>query len=178
MSGKIRPTRAPLLFSTIEDLRRKGLNQSEIAEMHGVTRQAVSWQKKTYGGRMTPRDIVREAWPFETTNAHTKSQAYQRLRDHGEYQETGGKGMSANKIMRLRAWYRKLLAEDVVLEFDPNIPPGPGLAGGGFRYIPRDIVTDGKELLIRVNEHTAHLDEKKRLIWSFPDDLEEFLSQA
>ncbi|AMS00875.1 immunity repressor [Mycobacterium phage Conquerage] len=178
MSGKTKPTRAPLIFSTIEDLRRKGHNQSEIAEMFGVTRQAVSWQKKTYGGRMTPRDIVREAWPFETTNAHTKSQPYQRLRDHGEYQQTGGKGMSDNKLMRLRAWYRKLRDEDVVLEFDPSIPPGPGLAGGGFRYVPRDIVIDGTDLLIRVNEHTAPLDEKRELIWSFPDDLEEFLGQS
>ncbi|QFG08654.1 immunity repressor [Mycobacterium phage Vanisoa] len=175
MSGKIRPTRAPLLFSTIEDLRRKGHNQSEIAEMHGVTRQAVSWQKKTYGGRMTPRDIVREAWPFQTTNTNTKSQAYQRLRDHGEFQTAGFKGMSDNKIMRLKAWWRKLRDEDVVLEFDPNIPPGPGLAGGGFRYVPRDIVVDGLELVIRVNEHTAPLDEKKRLIWSFPHDLEDIL---
>lgn len=175
MSGKIRPTRAPLLFSTIEDLRRKGHNQSEIAEMHGVTRQAVSWQKKTYGGRMTPRDIVREAWPFQTTNAHTKSQPYQRLRDHGEFQTSGFKHMSDNKIMRLKAWWRKLRDEDVVLEFDPSIPPGPGMAGGGFRYVPRDIVTDGLELVIRVNEHTAPLDEKKSLIWSFPHDLEDIL---
>ncbi|QBP30552.1 immunity repressor [Mycobacterium phage Charm] len=176
MSGKIRPTRAPLIFSTVEDLRRKGHNQSEIAEMHGVTRQAVSWQKKTYGGRMTPRDIVREAWPFKTTNEHRKSQQFQRLRDHGEFQETGGKGMSDNKMMRLRAWWRKLLAENVVLEFDPSIPPAPGLAGGGFRYVPRDLDVDGPELLIRVNEHTAPLDEKKKLIWSFPDDLEDLLS--
>ncbi|QGJ90217.1 immunity repressor [Mycobacterium phage SheaKeira] len=176
MSGKYQPSRAPLLFSTIEDLRLKGHNQSEIAEMHGVTRQAVSWQKKTYGGRMTPRDIVREAWPFATTNANTKSQPYQRLRDHGEFQQTGGKGMSDNKMMRLRAWWRKLQSENVVLEFDPDIPPSPGLAGGGFRYVPRDLDVDGPELLIRVNEHTAPLDEKKKLIWSFPDDLEDLLS--
>ncbi|QNJ55860.1 immunity repressor [Mycobacterium phage PainterBoy] len=92
MSGKTQQSgsfRAPLIFSVIEDLRRKGYNQSEIADMHGVTRQAVSWQKKTYGGRMTPRDIVREAWPFETTNLHGKSVPFQRLRDHGEFMATG-----------------------------------------------------------------------------------------
>ncbi|QBJ01159.1 immunity repressor [Mycobacterium phage Arissanae] len=175
MSGKIKPTRAPLIFSTIEDLRRKGHNQSEIAEMFGVTRQAVSWQKKTYGGRMTPRDIVREAWPFETTNEHTQSQPYQRLRDHGEWQQTGGKGMSENKTKRLKSWWRKLRDEDVVLEFDPSIEPGPGMAGGGFRYVPRDIVVDGPDLLIRRNEHTAPLTEKTEAIWSFPYDLDSLI---
>ncbi|QNJ55859.1 immunity repressor [Mycobacterium phage PainterBoy] len=62
-----------------------------------------------------------------------------------------------------------------MLEFDPNIPPTPGMAGGGFRYVHRDIVTDGPDLLIRVNEHTAPMTEKSEMIWSFPHDIEEIL---
>lgn len=52
MSGKAKKaahSRA-LVFGEIEELRRKGFNQTEIANLHGVSRQAVSWHKTTYGG--------------------------------------------------------------------------------------------------------------------------------
>lgn len=171
MSGKS-TTRQPLVFSVVEELRRKGFNQSEIAEMHGVTRQAVSWQKKTYGGRLTPRQIVNKAWPFRTTDLHGKSKAYQRLRDHGEFRATGGREMNEDKVKRLKSWWRKLRDENVVLEFDPSIPPAPGMAGGGFRYVPRTI--DDEDLLIRVNEHTNLTDEGE-VIWSWPPDIDQLL---
>lgn len=171
MSGKTKKPnhRAPLIFSVIEDLRRKGYNQSQIADMHGVTRQAVSWQKKEYGGVLTPRQIANESWPWETTNEHGKSAAYQRLRDHGEWMATGGKGMSHQKVRRLKAWWRKLRDEDVVLEFDPSIPPGPGNKYGGFRYVPR--ILDDEDLLIRVNEYTDLTDEGE-LYWCWPPDID------
>jgi hypothetical protein len=175
MSGKIKKPghRAPLLFSTIEDLRRKGFNQSRIAEMHGVTRAAVSWQKKTYGGHLAPRQIVNEAWPWVTTHEQGKAAPYQRLRDHGEWMATGGKGMSDQKVRRLKSWWRKLCDEDVVLEFDPSIPVIAGMGTvGGFRYVPRDI-KDG-DLLIRVNEHT-NLTEEGEMIWCWPPDIDSLL---
>ncbi|QBJ00259.1 immunity repressor [Mycobacterium phage Pharaoh] len=165
MSGKTHARQA-LLPSVIEELRRKGFNQSQIAEMHGVTRQAVSWQKQTYGGSLTTRQIVNKAWPFKTTNLHGKSKPYQRLRDHGEFMRTGSfKTMSEEKTRNLKKWWKKLRDENVVLEFDPNIPPQPGMAGGGFRYVPR-LPSDG-DLLIRVNEYTTLTDEGE-LIWCWP----------
>lgn len=159
-------SRQPLIFSVIEDLRRKGYNQSEIAEMHGVTRQAVSWQKVTYGGTLTPRQRVNEAWPWETKDKHNDCSPYQRLRDHGEYMATGGAGMNENKLKRLRSWYRKLREENIVLEFDPEFPPEPGVAPyGGFRYVKRR--KSDADLLIRVNKHT-NMTEEGRRIWRFP----------
>jgi hypothetical protein len=96
-------SRVPLVFSVIEELRRKGYNQSQIAEMHGVTRQAVSWQKQVYGGMLTPRQIVQKSWPWATSTLHGKSAAFQRLRDHGEFMATGGEGMSK---LNLGDWRR------------------------------------------------------------------------
>lgn len=158
----------PLVFSVIEELRKKGYNQTEIAEMHGVTRQAVSWHKKTYGGHLTPRQIVDEAWPWPTTNDHCKSKAYQRLRDHGEFMATGGKKMNEDKLSRLKSWWRYLRDNDVVLEFDPAIPPQAGVSPrGGFAYRKRR-KSDG-ELLIRVNKHT-HLTEEGEMIWCWPPE--------
>ncbi|QDP44655.1 immunity repressor [Mycobacterium phage NothingSpecial] len=182
MSGKIKPldivkpvSRQPLTLSAIEDLRRKGYNQSQIAEMHGVTRQAVSWQKKTYGGRLTTRQIVQEAWPWQTTKLHGKSKAYQRLRDHGEYMRVGSfRTMSEDKKKRLLSWWKMLRDNDLVLEFDPDLPPEPGVAPyGGFRYVPRTDADD--DLLIRVNEHT-NLTEEGEMIWCWPPDIDSLLA--
>ncbi|QLF84641.1 immunity repressor [Mycobacterium phage Gail] len=174
MSGKIkRPTgRQPLIPSVIEDLKRKGYNQSQIAGMHGVTRQAVSDMKIRYGGSVTLRQSVNEAWPWETSNLHGKSSAYQRLRDHGEFMVTDGKGMSDSKIDKLKRWWKFLRDNDLVLEFDPNIDPYPGQKYGGFRYVPR--VLEDEELLIRVNEHTK-MTPKGEVIWSWPTDIETLL---
>lgn len=160
--------RAPLVFSVIEELRRKGYNQTEIAEMHGVSRQAVSWHKKTYGGALTLRQIVDEAWPWVTNNDHSRAKPYQRLRDHGEFMATGGKKMSEDKISRLRSWWRYLRDNNVVLEFDPDIPPEAGISpNGGFAYRERG-KADG-DLLIRVNEHTF-LTKQGKTIWCWPSE--------
>ncbi|MGE2735034.1 hypothetical protein [Mycolicibacterium vaccae] len=160
--------RQPLVFGVIEDLRRRGYNQSEIADMHGVSRQAVSWHKVTYGGHLTPRQLVNRAWPWKTTNLHGKSKVYQRLRDHGEYIATRGLGMSEDKIRRLESWWRKLRDDNLVVEFDPNLPPEKGVSPhGGFAYRHR-IPEDG-DLIIRVNEYTA-LSEERAKIWRWPSD--------
>ncbi|QGJ94842.1 immunity repressor [Mycobacterium phage Blinn1] len=138
MSGK---TRSPLIFSVIEDLRRKGYNQSEIAEMHGVTRQAVSWHKKTYGGQLTPRQIVNAAWPWETTNLHGKSKPFQRLRDHGEFMATGGRGMNETKLKLLQSFWAKLRDEDVVSSTRTSRRTQAWLAADSGMYLERSAMT-------------------------------------
>ncbi|AOZ61313.1 immunity repressor [Mycobacterium phage DarthPhader] len=165
--------RTPLIPSVIEDLKRKGFNQSQIAAMHGVTRQAVSWQKTVYGGSVSTRQVVNKAWPYTTTNLHGKSKPFQRLRDHGEYmRQLSFKGMSAEKERNLKKWWKKLHDEDVVLEFDPTIEPYPGMAGGGFRYVPRE-ASDG-DLLIRVNKYT-NLTPQGEVIWRWPPNIESLI---
>jgi hypothetical protein len=161
--GEIKPE---LSISAIEALKAKGHSQSDIARMFGVTRQAVSWHKHTYGGALTPRETVNRTFPWQVIQLHTKASAYRRMRDHGEYMATGGKGMSYDKLSRLRSFYKKLREENLVLEYDPNLPPEPGVAlHGGFAYRRRR-KSDG-DLLIRLNEHT-NLSEEGRMVWRFP----------
>ncbi len=175
-------SRTPLVFGEIEELRRRGLNQSEIAAMHGVSRQAVSWQKKTYGGMLTPRQLVQKEWPWETTSLHGKSKAFQRLRDHGEFMVTAGGGMSEDKLQRLKSWWRTLRRQDVVLEFDPSTPPHPGLSPyGGFAYMKR--VVEDDDLLIRVNEFTrtddaGRLSASAAAMWRWPDNIDDLLRDS
>jgi hypothetical protein len=166
MARSKKANKTALALSVIEELRRKGYNQSEIAEMHGVSRQAVSWHKIVYGGFMTTRQIVNKAWPWKTTVPHSKASAYQRLRDLGEYQATGGHGMSEDKLKRLKSWLNFMRDNNFVLEFDPELPPEPGVSPyGGFAYRKRK-ASDG-DLLIRVNKHTE-MSEEGHMIWCFP----------
>lgn len=156
-----------LSLSVIEELRAIGYSQSDIARMFGKTRQAVSWHKKTYGGRLTPREEVARHFPWKVPQHQTQTSPYRRMRDHGEYVATGGRGMSKDKLNRLRSFYRKLRSENVVLEFDPGIEPRPGVSSqGGFVFRPRTDVD--ADLIIRVNEHT-HLTEEGRMIWRLPE---------
>jgi hypothetical protein len=155
-----------LTLSAIEALKNKGYNQSEIAEMYGVTKQAVSYHKRKYNGRLTPREMVLEHFPWAVPTEMCQSTQYRRLRDHGEYIATGGVGMSEDQLKRLRSWYRTLRTKKWVVEFDPEIPPQPGVSNkGGFAYRGWNR-TDG-DLLIRVNDYTFLTEEGKR-IWRFP----------
>jgi hypothetical protein len=155
-----------LTVSVIDELKAKGLNQSEIAEMFGVTRQAVSWHKQTYNGKRTPREIALQNFPWEVSSHHTRNSVYRRMRDHGEYMATGGTGMSFDSLRRLRGFYRKLRDEKLVVEFDPDLPAVPGFAlYGGFALRKRR-KSDG-DLIIRVNEHT-NLTDEGRMIWVLP----------
>lgn len=155
-----------LSLADIEELKAKGYNQTQIAEMFGVTRAAVSWHKVTYGGRLTPREAAKAAWPWDTTHLHGKAAPYKRLRDHAEYMATDGRGMSEDKLKRLRTFYLKLRNDNLVVEFDPGLPPESGVSPhGGFAYRQR-VVEDG-DLLIRVNDH-ARITDDGRNIWCFP----------
>ncbi|AOT24994.1 immunity repressor [Mycobacterium phage Kalpine] len=189
MSGKIttleivKPTsRIPLTLSSIEDYTRKGYNYQQIGDMHGVTRQAVEWHVKTYGGRLNTRQQAKALWPFETISKHSRSKVFQSLRDHGEYmRQLSFRGFSEEKKKRLISFWRRMWDQNVVLEFDPSIPPGPGMAGGGFRFVPREERDD--DLLIRVNQHVrpevldedGTLNAQAELLWTWPPNVEDII---
>ncbi|AFM54989.1 transcriptional repressor [Mycobacterium phage Astro] len=155
-----------LSLSIVEDLKAKGFTQTEIAEMYGVTRQYVSWIKKTYGGRLTPKEMVMEHFPWKVPSVLSHASPYRRLRDHGEYIATGGVGMTEDQLKRLRSFYRKLKEENVVIEYDPSLPPQKGVSTkGGWAFRPK--TPEDEDLIIRVNDHT-NLTEEGRMIWRLP----------
>jgi hypothetical protein len=151
-------------LADIEALNNQGHNDSQIAEMHDVTRQYISWIKRQYG-RRTKRQLVLEPNYFWQVPTKMNDAAPNRmLRDHGHWVAGNGDGLSADRIRRLRGFWRKLRTEDVVVEFHPDIPPNPGVANkGGFAYRPRT-AADGN-LMIRVNDWTTMTDDARR-IWS------------
>lgn len=167
MAGpKGRNNKFVLSIGLIEELKRKGYSQSDIARMFEVSAQAVTYHKQVYNGTRTPREIVGDHFPWKVPVPMDQTSPYKRMRDHGEYMATGGKGMSEDKLKRLRSFYKKLRDEGLVVEFDPDLPPQPGVSNkGGFAYRKRR-KSDG-DRLIRVNQHTT-LTEEGRLIWVFP----------
>lgn len=169
-------TRSPVLTpSDIEELKRKinpetgkKYTQNDIAKLFGVTRQYVSWVKrnKARSFSKTPRETALEHYPWKTGEKFHNASPNRRMRDHAEYVATGGRGMNEEKLRRLVWFYDFLERENVVVEFDPNIPPKPGVSSvGGFAYRPRRD-SDG-DLMIRVNEHTT-LTEMGKKLWRMP----------
>ncbi|GAT16647.1 helix-turn-helix domain-containing protein [Mycolicibacterium thermoresistibile] len=163
--GRHRRPGNPLTPAIVEDLKGKGYSQSEIARRYGVTRQYISWIKYNYDGRLTPTEqLLQQHFPFQVPTEMGQTSPYRRLRDHGRYVATWGVGMDNGTLGRLRGFYRKL--QDQVLEFDPNIPPIPGVSSkGGWRYVPR--TADDGDLMIRVNDYTELTDEGRR-VWRLP----------
>jgi hypothetical protein len=145
-----------LTLAIIEGLKRKGFSQSEIARQFGVTRQAVSYHVRKYGGFLTPRQQALESWPWAVPTRLGQQSVCRRLRDHGEFYATSGEGMGYTKLSLLKGFYERL--EGQVVEFDPELPDG-------FVYRPR-LESDG-DLLIRVNEHTFLSDEGRK-VWAMP----------
>jgi len=87
----------------------KGWNQTRIANHFGVTRQAVSDMKRKYGNySKTPREVVLEEFPWKVRSDQQNCNIDHRMRDHGEYMATGGKGMAPIKLKRLIGFYNKL----------------------------------------------------------------------
>jgi hypothetical protein len=156
--------RPELTIAIIEGLKRKGLNQSEIARHFGVTHQAVSYHVRKYG-KLTPIQQVMEHWPWTVPTDLGQQAVMRRLRDHGEYVAGGytGKGMDYLKLSRLEGFYQRL--EGFVVEFDPDLGPSEAGSLGGFAYRER-LESDG-DLLIRVNDHT-HLSDEGRKVWCMP----------
>ena len=106
------------------------------------------------GGR-TPRDIVRENFPWDVPVEMRDQGVYLSMLDHGEYMATGGVGMDQTVLAGLRMFYDGLRKTNAVLEFTPS----------GF--LLRTRVNEDEDLLIRVNEHTKLTDEGE-MIWCFP----------
>lgn len=117
---------------------------------------------------LAPRDLAVEHFPWDVPEAMQSAEPYLMLHAHGEYIATGGRTMDSVRLSKLHGWYATLLADDVVVEFDPSLPPRDEVGHtGGFAYRRRDI-RDGR-LIIRVNSHTR-LTPEGASIWVLPPD--------
>ena len=165
------PRPASVSLAEIEDLKAKGLNQSEIARQLGVSRAYISWIKHTYGGKLTPREVMmRDHFPWEVEPQFGSAGVLQHVRNHGEYMMTGGVGMSEGELKRLAGFHNRLRKFGLVVEYDPAIPPSPEVTMGGFAYRTREPADE--HLIVRVNEYCHLTDEGREKIWVLPPEEE------
>lgn len=139
-------------------LLERGFTRSEIAATYGVTPQAVNWHLNEKGPKYKdPRQRAMEHLPWKVESRHKNGAPFQKLRMHIKYVALGEQKLSDSEKKRLRNWYEELQRLNVVLEYDPNIPPTLHMSTGGWRYVPRASSDEG--LIIRVNEHARMTDE-------------------
>lgn len=145
----------------------QGKSVIEIAEMFGVSRTTVYKYLPPKSESRTPYQEALAQFPWDVPSSMRRAAPYYRMRDHGEFMATNGAGMTQDKLDRLKSFWKKLRNYNLVLEFDPNLPPMPGVSNaGGFAFQPR-VPEDGQRL-IRVNEHTK-LTPEFDLIWVLPE---------
>lgn len=156
-----------LTIGEIDELKRRGLSEAEIARRKGTSRQAVNWHVHFYGGSRTPRQQVLERFPVRRIPVgHSDASIARRLRDHGEWYVTGGVGMSDDSLRRLRGLWRRMHRRGLIAVYDPALPPSRGVSsGGGWALVPRQL--DDGRLMLRDNEH-AEFDDAARLVWTLP----------
>lgn len=153
--------------NTINPATGKKWTQADIARKYNVSSQYISWIKRQYGGvTKTPRERARELWPFNVPREFQLASPSRRLRDHLLFIVTGGEGVVNKDLVLLRGFYRKLRDEKAVVEFDPEIPPSDGIFTGGWAYRCREEYDE--DLMIRVNQYCAPLDDVARKIWRIP----------
>ncbi|TCO56889.1 hypothetical protein EV192_106364 [Actinocrispum wychmicini] len=94
---------------------------------------------------------------------------YRRIAEYLKWVELGSDRLTENQRERLRSFLDKLHERNLVVVFDPEIPPDAHNKYGGWATVPR-LPSDG-ELLIRLNEYThLAIPDEAEVIWSMPDD--------
>jgi hypothetical protein len=103
------------------------------------------------------RKTLEDHFPWNVPTAMQQQAPYKRMCDHAEWYVTDGYGMSDTKLKRVAGFHRMLREGNLVVEFDPELPPIPDVANkGGFAYRKR--LKRDKGLMLRVNEYTRLTD--------------------
>jgi len=158
--------------STILEYRNKGWSDAKIGRFFGVSRQAISAKAAHYGLPKSKHRVARDSAPFLVPETWNRATAAQRLRAHRMYVLfPDSHGLPDDEISRLRSFYEKLKNEGLIVEFDPTIPPNPGISpNGGFAYRKRE--PRDRNLILRLNDYTYVEDSYEGShyyeVWSFP----------
>ncbi|MCZ0973148.1 hypothetical protein O1L55_20640 [Streptomyces albulus] len=121
-----------------KQLRAEGVSVIEIADLFGLTKQGVYWHLSSEDKNNPTSSTVKDLRPWRVPSPQQKASPYINMSYHLEYVISRGKGMSDQKIKRLRGWYKFFLDNpNLVLRFDPEIPPNAVAKCGGWDYVER-----------------------------------------
>ncbi|MFH0412224.1 hypothetical protein ACG98H_09025 [Corynebacterium sp. L4756] len=148
-------------------LLNQGKSQTEIANAHGVSRQYVHKLAKQ-GGLESISTQVTENLPWEIGPDYYPNTIYQALRLYRSWRIDPA-GLSKSSMTKMRAFLRKIVAFNQVVDFDPNYPAVPGFTNTpGFAYLPR--TEEDKDLIIKWKPGVK-LTSQGRTLWTRPSEI-------
>lgn len=157
---------------TIRHLRGLGKSDAWIGRRYGVSRQAVTRKAEDYGLTHSIHRMAKDSAPFPVPDKWNKASPAQRLRAHRRFVLfPDSHGLPEGDLKRLRNFYNKLRDKGLIVEFDPTIPPDPGVSSqGGFAYREREV--RDRNLVLRLNDYTYteewYPGSSFYEVWSFP----------
>ena len=142
-----------------------GQTQSEIAREFGVTRQYVS-RLAVQGGYVNKSRVVSDNLPWEVHRDFAENTIYKNVRRHGIAMAHGVNAVGRADQAHLRSFHRKLVAFNVVVDYDPSYPAVPGFSNTpGFAFVPRS--TRDRDFVIKIRPDLNLTQEGLRL-WRMP----------
>lgn len=165
-------TRPVLSGEEIDQLIRAGLTEQEIADQYGLSKSAVSKRRYwTAGVRrtnvyQTTAEIARGLFPWKGVGKpFNRTYPWQVLKAHSVWQVRYREDdLSPAQLRKLVGFYRRLITEGLIVEFDPTIPPGGEYQG----FALRTRTESDDDLLIRANGLTDLSELPMRVHWSIP----------
>lgn len=116
-------------------LRRQGWTYADIGREYGVTDAAV-YQRLRQARAVTPRASHKDLIPWTVKREHTFAFPVQMLRLLSR--KTKGEVLSPVRERMLNKWFNEVKDADVVIGYDPEMPPNPASPiVGGFYYSKR-----------------------------------------
>lgn len=118
----------------LRHLVQRGWTYREIAEFYGVTESAVYLRLRNAG--LTRKNISHlKNLPWKVEARHRFAYPMQMLRILGQLR--AGRELSEPKRRMLDRWLEGMRQHNVVLCYDPDMPPNPASKPGGFYYSRR-----------------------------------------
>lgn len=126
----------------VAKMLRNGWTYEMVGREFGVTANAV-WRQQRRAGHLTPTVSYRELLPWEKVEPeHQRTNTFRSLTSLERIER--GLEVEGKKRRDALALKRRLEASDVVVHYDPRIPPNPhSEVHGGFVFVKRE-PGDGK----------------------------------
>lgn len=121
---------------TLLQLKAQKWTNRQIAERYGVTENAVYLALRSVPGATTKRPRYDEFIPWRVKSEHLWTVPANMLRLLAR--QAGGEELPQRRLTTLTGWLKKMDAEGLVVDYDPE--QGPSNASpkyGGFRYVRR-----------------------------------------
>lgn len=130
--------------SVLVQLRRQGWTYADIAREYGVTETAV-YLRLRQANATERQNRHRALLPWRVKRSHTYAFPAQMLRLLGRRQQ--GEVLPPVKGRMLDKWLRELAEADVVVCYDPEMPPNPASPKTGGFYYSRRRPEDGDAII-------------------------------